>query len=212
MDPVSPSRTALRALAEPSGAELMERVAAGDTQAFAALVARYQRPVLNAVYRSTGNRSTAEELTQDVFVKVYNARASYQATARFETWLYRIVFNLCANQVEYRRRRRAASLDAPEFGDEAPASRALADAGAEAPDAGLERRELRERVRGAIARLPDAQRAALILSRFENLPYQEIAAVLETSVEAIKSLLFRARDNLRAALAPEFGEEAGDEL
>ncbi len=197
---------------EDVGAQVMLRVRAGDPEAFPELVRRYQKAVLNAVFKYTGNRAIAEELTQDVFVRVFRARETYERKAKFDTWLYRIVFNLCANAAEYGRRRRMASIDqeAAEIPGETPAQQ-IGDPEGRTPLEEMERRELREQVRAAIARLPEQQRAALILSRYRGMPYQEIAATLDTSVEAIKSLLFRARDNLRQSLLPYLREEVHDE-
>lgn len=213
MEPVSDEREAALA-PEESGADLMIRVRSGDAEAFAALVERYQKGVLNTVYRCIGNRATAEELTQDVFVRVYRARWTYEPKARFETWLYRIVFNLCANAAGVLRRRRTLSLDvvADQEGARGRPGRPLADPAARPPVESIERAELAAAVRRAIAALPDQQRAALILSRYQEMPHVEIAAVLETSVEAVKSLLFRAREKLRVALTPYLQEEVRDEL
>lgn len=196
---------------EDLGAELMFRVKDGDPEAFAALVSRYQRTVLNVVFRYIGNRAIAEELTQDVFVRVYRARETYERKAKFETWLYRIVFNLCVNASEYGKRRRAASLDevSPE-GERRSA--AVTDPGSTTPLEEVEREEMRTRVQEAIEQLPEQQRAALIMSRYQGMQYQQVAEALNTSEEAIKSLLFRARDNLRQRLEPFMRGGEGDEL
>lgn len=196
---------------EDLGAELMFRVKDGDPEAFAALVSRYQRTVLNVVFRYIGNRATAEELTQDVFVRVYRARETYERKAKFETWLYRIVFNLCVNASEYGKRRRAASLDevSPE-GERRSA--AVTDPGSTTPLEEVEREEMRTHVQEAIEQLPEQQRAALIMSRYQGMQYQQVAEALNTSEEAIKSLLFRARDNLRQKLEPFMRGGEGDEL
>jgi len=192
---------------EDPGAALMCRVRAGDSGAFALLVERYQTVVLNTVYKYVGNRATAEELTQDIFVRVYGARKTYERKAKFDTWLYRIVFNLCVNAAEYGQRRRTLSLDQESRTDGTASAIVVSDPAAETPLQQMEREELREQVRLAIARLPGQQRAALIMSRYQGLPHQEIAESLETTVEAIKSLLFRARENLRRQLAQYFQDE-----
>lgn len=188
----------------------MLRLGDGDAEAFTALVDRYRSGVLNTVYRFSGNRARAEELTQDVFVRVYKARETYQRKAKFETWLYRIVFNLCANAADYQKRRRATSLDQSEDGSE-PAAARLRDPTSEEPLATLERDELRERVRDAIGRLPEQQRAALVLNRYQAMQHREIAEALGMTGEAVKSLLFRARENLRQMLEPYLQEEVRDE-
>jgi len=191
-----------------AGAELMERIREGELEAFSELVERYQRSVQNAVYKYSGNRAIAEELAQEVFVRVFRARLNYERKARFETWLYRIVFNLCANASAYARRRHAVSLDQAADDTSSTGSSpggALGDPQAGTPLEALENLEVQERVREAILRLPGQQRAALILSRYENKPYQEVSQALGTSVEAVKSLLFRARENLRQMLLPTYG-------
>lgn len=194
-----------------AGADLMARIRGGELGAFSELVDRYQRPVLNAVYKYSGNRAVAEELAQEVFVRVFRARSTYERKARFETWLYRIVFNLCANASEYAKRRRAVSLDQPVDDDASLAVGGTIAGTVPTPLQAMERGEVREQVRRAILRLPAQQRAALILSRYENKPHHEVSMVLGTSVEAVKSLLFRARENLRQMLLPYLREEVTDE-
>lgn len=191
------------------GAMWMERVRGGDPRAFAEIVSRYQRTVLNVAYRYLGDRSAAEEISQEVFVRVYAARNRYRALARFDTWLYRIVVNLCANTAERLRRRQLMSIEA--LVDESGDPVAVVDASARSPDDALSTAETQAWVKAAIAALPEAQRAALLMSRYHDLPVRRIAEVLETSEEAVKSLLFRARENLRRRLAPQLREGARDE-
>lgn len=197
---------------EDEGARLMLKVRAGDGDAFADLVRRYHRTVLNAVFRYCGNRATAEELTQDVFVRVYRARDGYEVKAKFETWLYRIIFNLCANAADYGKRRRAISLDRASAGHDGDLrSLPVNDPDAEDPLDRLEQDELSMKLRDCIGRLPDQQRAALIMSRWGGVQYTTIAESLDTTVEAVKSLLFRARENLRQMLLPYLREEVREE-
>ena len=184
------------------GAALLQRTRDGDVSAFERLVAHYQKAVLNTAYRYLGDRAAAEEVCQEVFVRVYQARDRYQPTARFSTWLYRIVMNLCANTADRQSRRRAESLD-----DERSPRRTLSDPNADPPDAALDREEMKQRVLDAIGALPDAQRAAIVLARYEEMSLAEIAAVLETTADAVKSLLFRARENLRQRLMPYVRQE-----
>ena len=204
-----PSDRAFAADPPEEGSDLMLRVRDGDRDAFATIVGRYQKPVLNAVHQYVGNRAVAEEITQEVFVRVYGARSTYERRARFETWLFRIVFNLCANAAEYGRRRRTVPLPGKDGSPDS--SPVVADARAGTPLEEAERRETRDRVREAVAALPDQQRAALVLSRFQDRSCQEIADTLDTTVDAVKSLLFRARENLRRALEPYLREEVRDE-
>lgn len=193
------------------GAELMLRLAAGDAGAFETLVERYQSTVFNTVRRFLGNRAVAEEVTQEVFVRVFKAAKTYERKAKFETWLHHVVFNLCANAAEYGKRRRALSIDRGAREDAAAPIDVVAheDRG---PIENLAGAEASRIVRAAIQRLPEQQRAALILSRYECLPYQEIARALDVSLEAVKSLLFRARENLKRMLSSYVQEGVEDEL
>ncbi len=196
------------------GAALMMQVRAGDHAAFARLVELHQRTVLNTIFRYVGNRASAEELAQDVFVRVFRARATYEPKAKFETWLFRIVFNVCVNASQYGSKRRALSIeqDGAAFGQDEGEAMQLDDETAGAPLESVEKDEMRARVRDAVARLPPQQREALLMARFSNAAHTEIAEHLHTTVEAVKSLLFRARENLRGMLKPYLREEVRDEL
>lgn len=189
----------------------MLRLRSGDRSAFDVLIDRYQRSVLNTVWRFLGNRAVAEEVTQEVFVRIFRAAATYERKAKFETWLHHIVFNLCANAADYGRRRRTLSIDRPSQDEDAAPIDVIAheDRGPAENLAGAEASRL---VRAAIERLPEQQRAALILSRYESLPYQEIALALDVSLEAVKSLLFRARENLKRLLEPYVRDGESNEL
>jgi RNA polymerase sigma-70 factor (ECF subfamily) len=168
---------------------LMLRFQRGDAAAFDELVSRHQKAVLNIAWRYCADRAVAEDLAQEIFVKVWRARGSYQPSARFSTWLYRIAVNRCLNEI--RSRPRGASLPVEETLEEREGAR---------PDDDLDRAEVRQAVRRAVDELPPNQRMAVILSRFHELPYEEIAEAMAVSLEAVKSLLFRARENLKTAL------------
>ncbi len=197
---------------EDEGARLMLAARAGDPAAFAELVRRYHRIVLNTVFRFCGNRATAEELTQDVFVRMYRARDGYEVKAKFDTWLHRIIFNLCANAAESGKRRRAVSLERDGRGPDGERGGVeVDDPSAASPLARLEQDELTMKLHECIKKLPDQQRAALVMSRFGGIRYTSIAEALDTSVEAVKSLLFRARENLREMLTPYLREEVREE-
>jgi len=189
------------------GAELMLAYQAGDEGAFDELVRLYSGPVFALLTRFLGPVAVREDLVQEVFLRVAGARERYVPTARFSTWLYRIAFNLSANQRERDSHRRAVSLDAAPLGsrDEKPLD--VADEAAPDPSLSMEREDIVCAVRSAIAALPEQQRMALILARYEELPYVEIAVILESSEKAIKSLIHRARENLRTTLAPFLQEE-----
>ena len=153
-----------------------------------------------------------EDLAQEVFLRLYRARARYQPTARFETFLYRIIFNLCVNHTQYSNRRRAWSLDAPIQGEDGPGFEPV-DNAAQTPLASLEESERAVLVRKSVETLPEKQRQALLLSRFEGLGYQDISTVMGLSLPAVKSLLWRARESLRERLQPILGpsESSGEE-
>jgi RNA polymerase sigma-70 factor (ECF subfamily) len=197
--------------AEDPGAALMLAFQAGDETAFERLVERYSGRAYALCTRFLGEIAGREDLVQEAFLRVFRARERYRPTALFSTWLYRIVYNLCANQRE--RRREMLSLEAGADEDGRPDSRGLqgrndvADEAAPDPASGLEGRDVTDAVRAAIAALPESQRMALILAKYEGLSLAEIAEVLDSSEKAVKSLVHRARENLRARLAPWLVEE-----
>jgi RNA polymerase sigma-70 factor (ECF subfamily) len=166
---------------------------AGEEAAFDRLVAAYSERLFALFTRFLGPVPEREDMVQETFLRVLRARQAYQPTARFSTWLYRIAFNLSVNRTQ--RTRSAASLDA------IPAGPAAVDVELP-PESDLERDDVVQAVRAAIARLPENQRAAMILARYEELSFAEIAQVLGSSEKAVKSLVHRARENLRAELAP----------
>lgn len=179
----------------------------GDEDAFDRLVEHYSPQVYALVTRFWGAERGREDLVQEVFLRLVRTRARYEPTARFSTFLYRIVFNLCANQRERDRLRPALSIDAPfEGGDGETREPAAFDE--PTPSERLERNDVVGAVRAAIASLPAAQRMALILAKYEELPYAEIAEILGSSEKAIKSMVHRARENLRERLAPFLAEES----
>jgi RNA polymerase sigma-70 factor (ECF subfamily) len=166
---------------------------AGEEAAFDRLVAAHSERLFALFTRFLGPVPEREDMVQETFLRVLRARANYQPTARFSTWLYRIAFNLSVNKSE--RTRPTASLDASPFTPPA------LDVDL-APESGLERDDVVRAVRAAIAALPETQRAAMILARYEELSFAEIAVVLGSTEKAVKSLVHRARENLRAELAP----------
>jgi len=184
-----------------SDATLMLRVKDGDRDAFRQLVERHQHVVINTIYRSIGDAWEAEDLAQRVFVQIFRSAPRYKPTAKFTTWLFTIVRNTVLNEHRRRARHAAESLenlahpqDSESDGWE-PADARTAD-----PARQTAERELQRKIKEAIGRLPEAQRTAVILCRFENLSYEEIAQVLGCSVSAVKSLLHRARETLKEQL------------
>ena len=195
-------------------AELMRRVKHGDTRAFAELVEHYQQPVINFVARTLQDYDEAEDVAQNVFVQVFKSAHRYQESAKFTTWLFTIARNLCLNELRRRSRHPAEPLEpARPGGDETP-PRQFADRTTTGPVDALLRRELEQKVDAALAALPENQRTALLLCREEELSYDEIAAVLDCSLSATKSLIHRARETLKAQLKPYLRsgawEEAGE--
>ena len=174
---------------------LMLLAADDDEAAFAELLNRNLGRVHGVIRRYLGRTADADDLAQEVFIRVYRSRARYAPSARFTTWLYRITANLCMNYIRDRKRKPALSLDAnPDIPTD------LRDDEARAPDDLLLEEERALAVRAAVDQLPDSQRMAVILYRFEGLSYRALGEVLELSVPAVKSLLFRARENLKEAL------------
>jgi RNA polymerase sigma-70 factor (ECF subfamily) len=192
------------------GVATMLAYQAGDEAAFDALVRAYSGQVYALLTRFLGPVAAREDLVQDVFLRVIRARERYRPTARFSTWLYRIVFNLCVNEMARSSARREVSLEprGADESDEAGGMALLPDAAAPTPSAGLERKDAVDAVRAAIAALPETQRMALLLAKYEDMPYAEIARVMRSSEKAIKSMVHRARENLRATLAPFLKEDA----
>lgn len=175
---------------------LMQLVSAGETAAFEELVERHQRLVVGTVARMLGSNSDVEDIAQQVFVRVWKSAKRYVPRAKFTTWLLKITRNLVFN--ELRRRSRHAQL--PLQGESEDEVRPLRDERATTPDAALLEQELRGAIEAAIAQLPETQRMAVVLRRYDELSYEEIAEVLDQSVPAVKSLLFRARTELRSRL------------
>lgn len=182
--------------------ELMVRFSEGDDDAFVQLTERHRKRVLNIAQRFVGDRATADDIAQEAFVRVHQARGRYRPTSKFSTWLYQIVANLCLNEMRRRKRRPAwlwgGAEDSPQ--EQAPGA-------GPNPEESYQRGELSRAVHEALARLPEKQRMAVILNRFEELSYEEVASVLGCSVGAVDGLLSRAKATLRRELAPYVAEE-----
>jgi len=176
---------------------LMGLVSTGDPRAFEQLVERHQRLVVGTVTRMLGNNSDAEDIAQQVFVRVWKSAKRYVPRAKFTTWLLKITRNLVFNELRRRSRHPQVPLQAESKEEERP----IRDEHATAPDASLLEQELQKAIDAAIANLPETQRLAVILRRYEELSYEEIAETLDQSVSAVKSLLFRARTELRTSLS-----------
>jgi len=184
-----------------SDVALMARVRDGDTEAFRVLIERHQRAVINTIHRAIGDAWEAEDLAQRVFVQVYRSAKRYKPTAKFTTWLFTITRNTILNEHRRRRRHAADSLDelqSPRPGE--TGAWEMADTTAADPSHQVIERELQDKIMEVVQQLPEAQRTAVILCRYEGLSYEEIAEVLGCSVSATKSLLHRARLTLKEKL------------
>jgi RNA polymerase sigma-70 factor (ECF subfamily) len=181
----------------------MLQVRDDDARAFEELMLRYQQRVVSLLAHLVGQPDIAEDLAQDVFLRVYRARKRYVPGAKFSTWLFTIAGNVAANALRSRARRHEVHL-APAAGDTTtlPIEAAALAASGLMPTRLADKAELREAVRQAIAALGDRQRMAVLLSKFEHFSYAEIAEIMDLSPEAVKSLLSRARGRLREVLEP----------
>jgi RNA polymerase sigma-70 factor (ECF subfamily) len=185
---------------ELTDAEVMLRTKAGDEAAFDSLVQKYRRPMVSFMYRMAHNAAAAEDLAQEVFLRVYRSRQSYEATAKFTTWLYRIATNLAVNHARDTRRERPenmVSLDEPD--EESGRTLDVADGSLSAEEM-LVRRERMAAIRQRVQGLPERQRVAVVMHKYQQMDYQQIAEVLKLSESATKSLLFRAYETLREQL------------
>jgi RNA polymerase sigma-70 factor (ECF subfamily) len=183
--------------------QLMLDVKAGDEQSFELLLRKYRTPLVNFLFRMVRNTAVAEDLAQEVFIRVYRAREEYAPSAKFTTWMFRIATNLALNSVrDNRHRQMEISMDQTvDTGEEEQQVLQVPD---RAPNVEQElvARSRAEMIMKAIHSLPEKQRAAVLLHKYQELDYDEIARVLECSESALKSLLFRAYETLRVQLAP----------
>jgi RNA polymerase sigma-70 factor (ECF subfamily) len=179
-------------------AQLMLRVRDGDDTSFALLLERHRGPVAHFLYRMIQNQAVSEELAQEVFLRVYRSRATYEPTAKFTTWLFRIATHVALNSIRDRKKEKGQESLSEEMLD--GVERQVADRQQTVEQEMINEVKLRE-VRQAIEALPAKQRAAVLMHKYEGLDYAQIAAVLSCSESAIKSLLFRAYESLRGRLA-----------
>jgi len=170
---------------------LVNAAGRGDVDAFESLVRRYQCPLINFIARTLGDRGAAEDLAQEVFLRVYRAASRFEARTRVSTWVFRIAYNLAMTELDRRKRRRTLA-EALHRNGEAVSREAFAGPG--------EDREFQEEIASALDGLPGNQRAVLLLRLHQDLSYREIAEILGTSVGSVESLLFRARKTLRESL------------
>jgi RNA polymerase sigma-70 factor (ECF subfamily) len=199
---ISESTAEKYTLADPE-VRLMLQVREDDAQAFEELMLRYQNRLLSLLAHLVGQRDLAEDLTQEVFLRVYRARKRYVPGAKFSTWLFTIAGNVASNALRSKARRREVHL-APRASDSAPQSLEAAAIAASGlmPTRQFDKAELCAAVQQAVAGLNDRQRMAVLLAKFEHFSYADIGAVMDMSPQAVKSLLSRARCNLRQSLQP----------
>jgi RNA polymerase sigma-70 factor (ECF subfamily) len=185
---------------ELTDAAIMLRVRDGDDAAFNYLIEKYQRPIVHFMFRMVHNQAVAEELAQEVFLRVYRSRASYRAEAKFTTWLYRIATNLGVNHARDNKHEKAAQnlyLDQPDA--ETGSTPDVADSRSNV-EQDLVRDERLRAIRQHVMALPERQRNAVLMHKFQEMDYKQIGEVLKLSESATKSLLFRAYQTLRERL------------
>ncbi len=181
-------------------AEIMLRVKAGDDAAFGYLVEKFRRPMVSFMYRMTHNSAVAEELAQEVFLRVYRSRANYAANAKFSTWLYRIATNLAVNHArDTRHERPEVTVNIDESDEETGLAVDVPDTSLNA-EQNILRRERLLAIKRHVQSLPERQRMAVLMHKYQNMDYKQIADVLHLSESATKSLLFRAYETLREKL------------
>ena len=181
-------------------AELMLRLKAGDLDCFEVLMNKYRRAMVHFMFRMVRNQAVAEEMAQEVFLRVYRARESYRAEAKFSTWLYRIATNLAVNHARDTKNERMAAklqLDAPD--EESGTTPDVADS-TPTVEADLLRAERMRAIKQHVLELPERQRLAVLMHKYQEMDYKQIGAVLKLSESATKSLLFRAYQTLREKL------------
>jgi len=184
-----------------SDAEIMLQVKAGDDSAFEYLVQKYRRPMMSFMYRMARSRAAAEDLAQEVFLRVYRSRENYEASAKFTTWLYRIATNLAVNHARDTRHERpenTVSLDEPD--EESGRTLDLPDRTTPSAEETMVQRERLAAIRQRVQALPERQRIAVVMHKYQQVDYRQIADVLKLSESATKSLLFRAYETLREQL------------
>lgn len=210
---VTESSAERRELTDPD-VRLMLQVRDGDAAAFEELVLRYQNRLLTVLAHLTGSSDMAEDLTQEVFMRVYRARERYVPGAKFSTWLYTIANNVASNARRTMARRREVNIESRQSGPQGanPLEQLALDASGQMPTRLADKSEVRDIVNLAVAALNERQRLAVLLSKFEGMSYADIAEVMQSSPQAVKSLLSRARSSLREVLSPylEHGELPAD--
>jgi len=182
---------------EESEFNLIRAIGNGDQEAFKCLVDRYQKPLLNFIYRYVGDRHTAEDLTQEVFLRICQASPRFEPRARVSTWIFKIAVNVCLNELKKHERRSRLVQDLRQEADSHGDSKL---------DVTVQNRQTQQAIMEALRKLPESQRMAILLRIFEGKSYKEIASVMEISVSSVESLIFRARTSLRQLLSDCIGD------
>ena len=178
----------------------MERIKTGDEEALREFIEAHQHRIIGTIAKMLGDESEAQDIAQQVFVRVWKSAPRWQPTAKVTTWLFKITRNLVFNEVRRRKRHPVQSLDATLASDDGDRPQQIADPGVKAADTALLDDEMQAAIQAAIDELPETQRMAVILRRYDDVPYEEIGEILDLSVPAVKSVLFRARTDLREKL------------
>jgi len=184
-----------------SDVELMLKVKRGDREAFGLLVRRYRKPLINFIYRFTTNPGESEDLAHEVFIKAFQSAPKYEPKAAFSTWLYRIATNVALNYLRDHKPRLSRSLDSDLEGEEGAPRLEIRDTRALVDDQLMERERVLE-IRQALASLPENQRLAVVLTKYQELSLKDAGEILNCSETAVKSLIFRAYTTLRETLSP----------
>jgi RNA polymerase sigma-70 factor (ECF subfamily) len=183
-------------------AELMLRVKRGDMEAFAGLVDKYKQPVINLMFRMVRDLEEAEDLAQNVFLRVYQSAQRYEVNAKFSTWLFTIARHSCFNELRRRSRHPTESMDTLPNEDADQPARQFEDTKTDSPPETFLHSELEQKIQEALDALPEKQRLGILLCRQDDLSYEQIAEVLGCSVSATKSLIHRGRETLKQKLKP----------
>ena len=187
-------------LSQMSDAEIMQRAGTGDEACLDFLIAKYRRPIISFMYRMVHNQAVAEELAQEVFLRVYRARATYRAEARFSTWLYRIASNMAINHARDTKYERASASIYLDQADEDTGTKPDVPDLRPIAEQDMLQDERMQRIREHVMALPERQRMAVVMHKYQDMDYKQIGAVLKLSESATKSLLFRAYQTLREKL------------
>lgn len=183
--------------------QLVEAFRGGDEKAFEELVRRYQRQVANIIYLTLGNRDEVEDLSQEVFIRVYRSLAKYERDASLYSWIYRIAVNLCIDEIRRKKIKRTLSL---EFFSEGKLEEEKKNKSQASAADGILGKEKNQIIRDALQKLSPVHRTVLVLREYEDLTYEQIAKTLRISRQAVKSRIFRAREELRELLKDYFKE------